>query len=117
MIGIDSSAIIDFLKGNQKLGRYMQEASLAEITYIEIIRGTQNEAIVEQLFSSLPNYAMTKLVMKRANSILLDCQNKGKPIPIFDALIAATFLQNGITTIVTNDKHFKEIKGIKVITY
>ena len=117
MIGIDSSAIIDFLKGNTQVGPYLLKGCVAEISYFEVMRGAANTAVVEDFYSRLPNHALNKTVMRRACEIYSHCEKTGNRVPLFDALIAASFLQNGISTILTNDKHFKQIKGLKVVGY
>lgn len=42
---------------------------------------------------------------------------EGKKIDVFDSLIAGTMLANGVDTILTRNKHFERIKGIKMINY
>ena len=41
---------------------------------------------------------------------------KGKPIPANDVWIAAVTMQHGLT-LVTRDKHFNEIEGLKIANW
>lgn len=54
----------------------------------------------------------------QASELFWKLRKKGITLGKFDCTIAAIFLSNGISKIITkNQKHFEDIPGLKVISY
>lgn len=130
MIGLDTSTIIDFFKGNESLGHLLNGLSeqfvLNEISYLEIMFGLNlnnpkhqiEEAFYDNLFHHFSNLSLSASASKKASKIFQDLKKSGKTIEAFDCAIAGILLVNGVNKIITkNVKHFKKIKNLKVISY
>jgi len=130
MIGLDTSAIIDFFKGNEKIKYFMdinkEPLAATTISYLELFFGLdlsnskhQVEAqYYSELFENLYNIELTKETCEKASEIFWKLRKEGKTIEQFDCVIAALFLSNGIKKILTrNKKHFDNIKELSVISY
>ncbi|MDP3986776.1 MAG: type II toxin-antitoxin system VapC family toxin [Nanoarchaeota archaeon] len=130
MIGMDTSAVIDFFKGDASLKEVLESVDeklvLNRIIYLETMFGIdknkklhQNEEeFYDELFSSLIVFELDKKSSKQSSRILNDLKKKGNTIGLFDCTIAGIFLSNGVNKILTrNTKHFENIKGLKVISY
>jgi len=130
MIGLDTSAIIDIFRGDEKIRKFLESnkeplaASIA--SYLELFFGLNpdnNKHTIEgkyytDFFKSLHNVELTKNSCEEASRIFWALKKDGKVIEQFDCIIAASFLKNGINKIVTrNQKHFGRIKQLSVIEY
>lgn len=128
MIGIDSDAIIDFLKGKEEVvelvKKYSEELITTEINSFEVFFGVyRNKNIKDEeknaatsFFSAIDVLPFTQ--GKKAAKLLADLYARGEALEQNDILIGQTFLSNGCSEIITNNsKHFSKIKGLKVINY
>lgn len=71
-----------------------------------------------RLFETIPLLSLTTNSSKKAAQLFKGLQKKGLDVGRFDSMIAAIFLENGITKIITaNEKHFKRMKEFEVLSY
>jgi len=130
MIGLDTTTIIDLFKGNpdakKKLVEQKGPYASTILNYQELIFGLNPEnpihkkegGFYDELFDVIRNLGITKESCKHASKIKWLLKTQGQESDRFDSIIAAIFLTNNITTIITrNEKHFKKIPHLKVITY
>lgn len=128
MIGLDTTAIIDFFKGNENIKNFIlknnEPLSSTILSYAELMFGIKNnmhekeEEFYDDFFNEIHIFELSKESCKIASKIHNNLRKKGKEIGQFDSLIASIFLSNGVTKILTrNKKHFKKIKDIDVINY
>ena len=130
MIGIDTSALIDLGKGNESIKQIIEnlEEPIAfnRLSYLELMFGInpenkahkKEEDFYDTLFEESLCLELNKESSKKATQILHELKKKGRPIELFDCIIAAIYLTNGVTSIITtNKKHFENISGLKVISY
>ncbi|MEX0920296.1 MAG: type II toxin-antitoxin system VapC family toxin [Candidatus Pacearchaeota archaeon] len=130
MICLDTTAIIDFYRGDENLKKLLDslEGTFATtiVNYQEIFFGINlkdtkhnvEEEYYEDFFDDIIIFDLDRASAKNASEILLELVHKGKIIEKFDCMIAGILLSNGVNKIITkNKKHFKNIKGLKVISY
>jgi|SRR3989338_519061 len=130
MIGLDSSAVIDFFKGNKQLRVVLEDTNeplvLNRISYLEIMFGIDfsktayelEEGFYDDLFKSLLVFELNAKSSKKSSEVLWNLKKMGKTIELLDCTIAGVYLSNGIDKILTrNKKHFENVKGLKVISY
>ena|SRR6056297_2004925 len=127
MIGLDTTAIIDFFRGEEKLKTILQgPVATTSLNYLEIQFGIdyddkkrdQEIQYYEEFFNNTHHIELNKTIAKRASHIVWQLRKQGKTIGKIDATIAASYLEYGITTILTrNKKHFENIQGLEVISY
>jgi predicted nucleic acid-binding protein len=122
MIGVDSTFLIDVISRQINLKKIPDTAKLAVTSevHFEFLCGAKpkERAILEEIESQGVQLTPSFQSSERAAEIWKSLRNKGKEIGKFDCLIAATYLENGITTILTNNhKHFEKIPGITCIEY
>ncbi len=130
MIGLDTTAIIDFFKENQDLKLVLDgiEDKLATtiINYQEIMFGLNpkddkhklEKEWYEAFFNNLVILELDTNSAKKASEILWALKEKGNAVGSFDSMIAGILLANGANKIITkNVKHFEQIKGLEVIWY
>ena len=130
MIGLDTSAIIDILRGNASIKKVLEKnhgpLAATMMSYLELSFGldTKNqrhkneEDKCDAFFESLHVFNFDKTCCKKSAEIFWHLKEAEGAIEKNDCTIAGILLTNGITTIITkNEKHFKKIPHLKVITY
>jgi len=128
MICLDSTCIIDYLKGNKKaigiFEKYKNELTTTEINVFEIFHGIylkqkfDEEEIAKEFFNSIEVMPFDKTCGKIAAKIFTDLDKIGQYIEQNDCFIAAIMKKNRCEEVLTrNEKHFSRIKDIKVVSY
>ena len=130
MIGLDTSAVIDVFKGNPDVKRFLESNSepicATMMTYLELSFGLdadkrphrEEAAYYREFFSAILNFDLTIEACEKAASVYHTLRKAGKTIGQFDCVIAAIFLANGVTKILTrNVKDYKSISQMEVISY
>ena len=130
MIGLDSSAIIDFANGDESLKHLLdslhEPIAINQINCFEIMLGMDldnenykmEEDFYDNFFQNVLNFNLDINCSKEASQIYWYLKKKGKTIDNFDCTIAGIYLNNGVNKIITrNIKHFENIEGLNVISY
>lgn len=130
MIGLDTSAIVDIFRGDEKVKKVLEanKEPLAAtiVNYLELSFGLEPENMrhererryYDEFFDSLYILDLTMESCNEASNIFSKLKKEGRVIEQFDCTIAAIFLTNGVRKILTrNPKHFERIKGLEVIGY
>lgn len=130
MIGLDTTAIIDLFRGDENIkrvfARQTEPFAVTQLTYLELIFGIdielkhhqEEKAYYDELFNSMLLLSLDTAACIKASELFWKLRKQGITLGKFDSTIAAIFLINGISKIITkNKKHFEAIPGIKVISY
>ena len=130
MIGLDTSSIIDFFRGDVSLKSLLDNIDeplvVNQIVYLEAMFGfdlsnkkhKEEEEFYDDLFGSLVNLELDSSASKKSASIFWELKKQGEIIEAFDCTIVGIYLANGVNRIITkNVKHFNKIKGLKVMSY
>lgn len=130
MIGLDTSAIIDIFRGDEKIKQFLENnngpLAVTIMSYLELFFGldpkntkhNEEGSYYDEFFKSTYNIDLTKSACEEASKIFWNLKREGKSIEQFDCVIAAIFTTNGINKILTrNSKHFDKIKELKVLSY
>lgn len=123
-IALDTNIAIGVLNGNKDILNKVQnyEVIFLPVTVSgELLFGAKNSAQRKTNLKKFRSFIgdceileINNLVAEAYSDIRLDLKQKGKPIPENDIWIAAICIIHGIP-LLTNDKHFKEIKGLKAV--
>ena len=135
MILLDTSACIDYLNGNLKLKRLIEDQEdlihISSITIYEMNIGFEktkrkiSSQRYRKLYSSwlefinsLEIFSLGVKETKMAAKIYDNLEAQWQIIDDNDILIAGIMLSNGIKKLITrNKRHFERIKGIEVLSY
>ncbi len=129
MIGLDTCAIIDFLKGDENLinliGGLGEELCLSQISYFELSFGInpkikshlEEESYYDILFNTFKIVGIDNSLFKNSSRLFWKMKSLGREIGKIDSIIASGFILAGVNKIITRDKHFEKIKGLKVLSY
>jgi len=116
---LDTTVFVDYYRKAPRAQQFLQnETALlcSVITAAELIRGSRNkneQRNVEKLLSKIELVPLNTQI----GTIMLELMKKyylshGLQIP--DALIAATAIEEALTLVTSNVKHFSFIKGLKL---
>jgi len=131
MVCLDSSFVIDFLRGRESAKRlYKKLISINEVislpspVIMEIIGGAhlsrrKAEEIekINEFLESIITLNFDKKSAILAGEIESNLIKKGNQVENEDIMIGAIALQNNETLVTGNAKHFERIKGLKIESY
>src|SRR3989339_810212 len=130
MICLDTNFIIDLLNNNseavKKVGEIEGEVlATTSINAFEVFFGIytkkgnkENELTsFKNLLDNLEIFNFNLNSAFLASKIKAELQGEGKQISPMDSLVAGTIYANHCNCILTDDKHFSRIKGLKVESY
>jgi len=130
MPALDTSFIIDLLRGKKEALRKLDEMeaqeiplSTTEINVLELYRGAylsrkthENLEEIKKLLECFQVLKLEESVYEVFASLSASLLSRGKAIGAFDELIASIVLCYD-EKIITRDNHFKEVPELEVITY
>ncbi|MFQ5821993.1 MAG: type II toxin-antitoxin system VapC family toxin [Candidatus Heimdallarchaeota archaeon] len=128
MICLDSDIMMAFLRGDQDAVAKIKELDperevvstainalelFVGIVAVEGVSGKRVEATREFL-STLTIFPLNTGAAERTTYILNTLKKMGTPIGLKDSLIAGIVLENNLTLVTQNIKHFERVAGLKL---
>jgi predicted nucleic acid-binding protein len=116
---LDSDVLIDYTRHNRGAVEYIDrlpDRFISQVTTMELIVGARDKrelAYLDDLFSELTVLPLSAAIGPRAYE-LLRTYTKSQGLHVFDSLIAATALEEGLTVATKNRKHFEMIRDLRV---
>lgn len=124
---IDTDILSYYFKGERKVIRnfekYLETFEIIEIsiiTYYEILSGLQTKNAFRQL-EIFEEFAKDNIVIpltenscKISAELYSNLKQKGEIIDDIDLLIAGIAVENEMTIVTNNEKHFQRIPGLKI---
>ncbi len=120
---IDTDILIFLLKNNKNViersKEYQQEfgqLKISELTYYECLRGYKNNKSTKKLelflklIEMIEVIPLTKNIYNKASEIYVKLRKNGFPTGEFDLLIATTAIENDLSIVTNNTKHYIKIK-------
>lgn len=115
---VDTDVLIDLTRNHQGaidfIDRLQGAWSISVISGLELVVGAKNQREVneiERLFAAYATNHITEMIERRAYD-LLRTYAKSHGLRVFDSLIAATAIEEGLTLVSRNRKHFVIIQGL-----
>jgi predicted nucleic acid-binding protein len=108
---IESSAIIEYLKGNAKVKEIISNSEdfyVSTLTIFEVLLGKVEENKILDFLSAFNVIGLNKKDSIVASRIYKRLRDKGKLIGYFDILISAQAINRGLT-LVTKDTDFLKV--------
>ena len=122
---VDTDILSFYFKGDGKVGErfgeYLKEfdqINISIVTYYEIIAGLKfknAEKQIEEFEDFINNNNIINISEESAKisgNIYADLRQKGITIGTSDVLIAGIAIENGLTLITNNVKHYESIQGL-----
>jgi predicted nucleic acid-binding protein len=116
---LDSDVLIDYTRHNRGAVEYIDRLPnryISQVTTMELIVGARDKrelAYLDDLFSELTVLPLSAAIGRRGYE-LLRTYSKSHGLHVFDSLIAATALEEGLTLATKNQKHFAMIRDLRV---
>ena len=115
---IDSDVLIDISRGLLAAREYVDALTdawaISQVSALELIVGARDNRDLANIDQFLSAYAIMPLrdsTGKKAYE-LLKLYSKSHGLHVFDSLIAATAMEDNLTLVTKNQKHFNVIKGL-----
>ena len=108
---IESSAIIEYLKGNAKVKEIISNSEdfyVSTLTIFEVLLGKVEENKILDFFSAFNVIGLNRKDSIVASRIYKRLRDKGKLVGYFDILISAQAINRGLT-LVTKDTDFLKV--------
>ena len=106
---VDTDVFIDHLRGTRELRPGRNRLHYSVITRCELFSGAVGSALVQQLLEPFRELTVDRHVAERAGRIR---RETGIATP--DALIAATAIENGLTLVTRNRRHFQLVRQLRI---
>lgn len=117
---VDTDVLVDVSRNNQAAIEFLDQLgdswSISIITALELIVGARNKREVTQIDQLVAVYSAIPLTTEIGNSSygLLRKFAKSHGLRVFDSLIAATAIEENLTLVSRNKKHFQMISNLKL---
>jgi len=118
---IDSDVLIDISRGKLTARDFVDALTegwaISQVSALELIVGARDNTDLASIDTFLSAYVIVPLrdsTGKRAYE-LLKLYAKPHGLHVFDSLVAATAIEEGLTLVTKNRKHFGIIKGLSLI--
>ena len=118
---LDSDVLIDYLRGTTNARDFLLEKVgktplfISVVGIVEIYSGKDTEIpekkeIIEAFLANFRIIILTQGIAKRAGELRRDHQK-----PFADMIIAASAMEYGLPLVTRNIKHFRTIRGLRVL--
>ena len=125
---LDTTFLVDVLRGNSKTSKILENKDLlltTQINIYELIRGLFLRQVAPEkmkevmvVLGDLRVLPLNDDALISSADISAELMRTGKLLPDADCLIAGTTKAHGIKTIISNNrKHFERIEGLTVENY
>jgi hypothetical protein len=117
---IDTDVIIDVSRRNAAAANFvdsLENVEISIITALELIAGARNQRDddgIDSLIKTYPVHGELGVQITGLAYELLKRHAKSDGLRTFDALIAATAIEAGLTLVSRNRKHFQMIRGLNL---
>jgi predicted nucleic acid-binding protein len=117
---VDSDVLIDISRGKAPARDYIDALpegwAVSQISALELLVGARDKRDLADIDTFLSAYVIVPLqglIGTRAYE-LLKLYAKSHGLHVFDSLIAATAMEEGLTLVTKNRRHFGVIKGLNL---
>src|SRR5208283_302701 len=117
---IDSDVLIDISRGNPAAREYIDGLpegwAISQISALELIVGARSNRDLAELDAFLSAYVIVPLRASAGSRAyeLLKRYAKSHGLHVFDSLVAAIAIEEGLTLVTKNRKHFGMIEGLNL---
>ena len=131
MVCLDTSFIVDVLRGNEKIKIILQRLTdgseaitVTSPSIMELVKGAYLGLDSKREIEGIERLVLSSVVLDfdkksafSAGKIEAELKKKGEMIQVEDIMIAAIVVENNETLLTRNVKHFERIKDLKIQTY
>jgi len=116
---IDSDVLIDISRGDPAARAYIDGLpegwAISQISALELIVGARSKRELADLDAFLSAYVIVPLRASAGSRAyeLLKRYAKSHGLHVFDSLVAAIAMEEGLTLVSRNRRHFEMIEGLK----
>ncbi|MBI4843632.1 MAG: PIN domain-containing protein [Nitrospirae bacterium] len=118
----DTSVWIEFFRLESPIGKKLESllmknsVSTCGIILFELLQGVKSETEKEQIAEALSDIEyleMSKQLWEKSADISASLKRQGVTLPLSDIFIASIAIEHNLS-VFTLDKHFEQIRGVKI---
>ena len=117
----DADVLISYLRRNDRAIRAVDSAierELSAVTYMELVQGVRDKRELQEVKAFVPDLGfrtlpLTESIGRRAAAYLEEYVLRIR-LGVVDALVAATAVENDLTLLTGNVRHYKAITELEV---
>ncbi|MEL7068492.1 MAG: type II toxin-antitoxin system VapC family toxin [Cyanobacteria bacterium J06581_3] len=121
---LDSNILIDVMRGYEPTALRLDELIATDelvttvVTYLELVEGCQNKQALSAVEKLLENFQILPVDVDSSNKAaeLVKIYNLSHGLLLADAFIAAIALTNSLPLLTRNQKDFRFINGLVLVT-
>ncbi|MGF1635880.1 MAG: type II toxin-antitoxin system VapC family toxin [Cyclobacteriaceae bacterium] len=124
---VDSDILSFYFKGDQRVAYFFKEylkefdiINISIITYYEIFGGLKFKKAERQI-KEFEEFIFNNTIVhiseesaKISGNVYADLRSKGITIGTSDILIAGIAIENSLTLVTNNEKHYESIQGLRI---
>ncbi len=124
---VDSDILSFYFKGDQRVAYFFKEylkefdiINISIITYYEIFGGLKFKKAERQI-KEFEEFIFNNTIVhiseesaKISGNVYADLRSKGIAIGTSDILIAGIAIENSLTLVTNNEKHYESIQGLRI---
>jgi predicted nucleic acid-binding protein len=117
---VDSDVLIDISRGKAPAREYLDALpegwAISQISALELLVGARDKRDLADIDAFLSGYLVVPLrssIGTRAHE-LVKLYAKSHGLHVFDSLVAATAIEEGLTLVTKNRRHFGMIQGLSL---
>lgn len=117
---VDTTLLVEHLRGNDKARVFLEKhtLSISTVTIAELLQGSRDKndmSFVLRLCDNLPEAEINRKIANKAIQLLQDF-HLSHGLLFWDALIAATAIENKLTLVTGTVKQFLFIKELQILS-
>ena len=121
---LDTTALIDLSKGREPAVSTIRdwiaagdELSVCAIQVAEFYRGIgpADRENWDAFFSTLTYLDISRQAARQAGIVRYEFDRRGLPLQLTDTLIAPAALEEGVTLVTNNVRHYESIEGVRLL--
>ena len=118
---IDTTLLVDHLRGDLRSYSFLKQnrPAISHVTVAELVQGTSSKVslkFVDQAIKDLETIPISESISSQALKFQKNFFHSHN-LQLLDALIAATAIENKLTLVTANTKHFSFIKRLKLLDW
>src|ERR1022692_4613730 len=116
---LDSDVLIDVSRGKQPAREYLDALpegwAISRVSALELIVGARDNRDLTAIDAFLSAFVVVPLRESTGTRALLKRYAKSHGLHVFDSLVAATAIEEGLTLVTRNRRHFSMIEGLSLL--
>ena len=118
---VDTNVVVDNVRGVERAQKFIKKhlPSVSQVSIAELIEGVKNKSHLRAINAVIADLEIIPINASKATQAIELMQQffLSHNLKFLDALIAAAAMEENLTLVTSNTKHFSFIKGLKLLDW